>query len=105
MGRRDARRVFLRARIRDRRRRGGRAVVEIGMRPSAEEAYEGAVAFRVEEGRGCDVACVGEGTLDEVDARVEDAFLFIYLFMYLRQFGTPLDLMRAFRASKKRLLR
>ena len=46
---------------------GGRAVVEIGMRPSAEEAYEGAVAFRVEEGRGCDVACVGEGTLDEAE--------------------------------------
>jgi hypothetical protein len=46
---------------------GGRAVVEIGMRPSAEEAYEGAVAFRVEEVRGCDVACVGEGTLDEAE--------------------------------------
>jgi hypothetical protein len=46
---------------------GGRAVGEIGMRPSAEEAYEGAVAFRVEEGRGCDVACVGEGTLDEAE--------------------------------------
>ena len=46
---------------------GGSAAVEIGMRPSAEEAYEGGVAFRVDEGRGCDVACAGEGTLDEAE--------------------------------------
>ena len=37
------------------------------MRPSAEEAYEGGVVFRVDEGRGCDVACAGEGTLDEAE--------------------------------------
>jgi hypothetical protein len=46
---------------------GGSGVVEIGMRPSAEDLYEGGVAFRVDEGRGCDVACAGEGTLDEAE--------------------------------------
>lgn len=46
---------------------GGRAAVEIHMRPSAPEAYEGGVTFRVDEGEGSDVACVGEGTLDEAE--------------------------------------
>tara|TARA_B100000767_G_scaffold245853_1_gene245022 strand:- start:147 stop:659 length:513 start_codon:yes stop_codon:yes gene_type:complete len=44
---------------------GGCTAIEVFLKPKKEKHYKGVVTFEVEEGRGFEVTCVGEGTLDE----------------------------------------